>query len=84
MPSPRGFNLLLTASQAAMRLDVSTSAVLAWAAAGKLRIAGQDEDGRALFREGAVESLAEHLDVPARPEAPRGTGPGAPRAGGRP
>lgn len=61
MPSARGFNLLLTARQAAARLGISTSVVLAWAAAGRLRIAGQDEDGRALFREDAVDRLAEDL-----------------------
>jgi len=68
MPSPRGFNLLLTAGQAAERLGVSINAVLAWAAAGKLRIAGQDEDGRALFREGAVDQLTQGLAATAGPQ----------------
>lgn len=66
MASPRGFNLLLTAGQAAERLGVSINTVLAWAAAGKLRIAAQDEDGRALFREGAVDRLSEDLAATAR------------------
>lgn len=69
MPSPRGFNLLLTAGQAAVRLGVSINTVLAWTAAGKLRIAAQDEDGRALFREGAVERLAEDLAATAGQQA---------------
>ena len=62
MPSPRGFSLLLTASQAAARLGVPIQTVLGWAAAGKLRIAGQDEDGRALFREAAIDSRGKELD----------------------
>lgn len=61
MPSPRGFSLLMTASQAAARLGVPIETVLGWAAAGQLRIAGQDEDGRALFREAAIDSRGEEL-----------------------
>jgi predicted site-specific integrase-resolvase len=59
MPSSRGFSLLLTARQAADRLGVPVGTVLHWVATGRLRIAGQDEDGRALFREGAIESLGD-------------------------
>jgi hypothetical protein len=61
MPSPRGFSLLLTASQAAARLGVPIQIVLGWAAAGELRIAGQDEDGRALFREAVIDSRGKEL-----------------------
>jgi hypothetical protein len=61
MPSPRGFSLLLTASQAASRLGVPIQTVLGWAAAGELRIAGQDEDGRALFREAVIDGRGTEL-----------------------
>jgi hypothetical protein len=61
MPSPRGFSLLLTASQAAGRLGVPIQTVLGWAAAGELRITGQDEDGRALFREAVIDSRGKEL-----------------------
>jgi hypothetical protein len=61
MPSRRGFSLLLTASQTASRLGVPIETVLGWAATGQLRIAGQDEDGRALFREAAIDSRGEEL-----------------------
>jgi hypothetical protein len=61
MPSTRGFSLLLTASQAAARLGVPIETVLGWAATGQLRIAGQDEDGRALFREAVIDSRGEQL-----------------------
>jgi hypothetical protein len=61
MPNSRGFSLLLTASQAADRLGVSVERVLLWAAEGYLRIAGQDEDGRALFRQHVVDSRGEEL-----------------------
>jgi hypothetical protein len=61
MPCPRGFSLLLTASQAAARLGVPIQTVLGWAAAGELRIAGQDEDGRALFREAVIDSRGKEL-----------------------
>src|SRR5262245_9506284 len=61
MASSRGFSLLLTASQAADRLGVSIERVLLWAAEGRLPIAGQDEDGRALFRERVVDSRGEEL-----------------------
>jgi hypothetical protein len=61
MPSRRGFSLLLTASQAASRLGVPIETVLGWAATGQLRIAGQDEDGRALFREAAIDTRDEEL-----------------------
>jgi hypothetical protein len=61
MSSPRGFSLLLTASQAAGRLGVAVETVLGWAAAGRLRIAGQDEEGRALFRESVIDSRGEEL-----------------------
>ena len=61
MSSPRGFSLLLTASQTAARLGVPIQTVLGWAAAGELRIAGQDEDGRALFREAAIDSRGKEL-----------------------
>jgi hypothetical protein len=54
-------SLLLTASQAADRLGVSVERVLLWAADGRLRIAGQDEDGRALFREHIIETIGEDL-----------------------
>jgi hypothetical protein len=53
--------LLLTASQAAGRLGVDIQTVLSWAAAGDLRIAGQDEEGRALFREAAIDSRGKEL-----------------------
>ena len=53
--------MLLTASQAATRLGVPIQAVLGWAAAGELRIAGQDEDGRALFREAVIDSRGTEL-----------------------
>lgn len=73
MPSPRGFSLLLTASQAAARLGVPIQAVLGWAAAGELRIAGQDEDGRALFREAAIDSRGKELAEAhrAKPHSPK-------------
>ena len=61
MPSRRGFSLLLTASQTASRLGVPIETVLGWAATGQLRIAGQDEDGRALFREAAIDTRGEEL-----------------------
>ena len=61
MPSRRGFSLLLTAAQAASRLGVPIETVLGWAATGQLRIAGQDEDGRALFREAAIDTRGEEL-----------------------
>jgi hypothetical protein len=61
MPSPRGFSLLLTASQVASRLGVPIQTVLGWAAVGELRIAGQDEDGRALFREAVIDSRGKEL-----------------------
>ena len=77
MPSPRGFSLLLTASQAAARLGVPIQTVLGWAAAGELRIAGQDEDGRALFREAVIDSrgkeLAEAYRAKPRPTKQRAT-----------
>jgi predicted site-specific integrase-resolvase len=57
----RGFSLLLTGTQAAERLGVSVQRVLHWAAQGRLPIAGQDEDGRALFREHVVETTGEDL-----------------------
>jgi hypothetical protein len=53
--------LLLTASQAAGRLGVPIEKVLGWAVTGQLQIAGQDEDGRALFREGVIDSVGEDL-----------------------
>ena len=68
MPIPRGFSLLLTASQAAARLGVPIQTVLGWAAAGELRIAGQDEDGRALFREAGIDSRGKELAKADRPE----------------
>jgi hypothetical protein len=68
MPSPRGFSLLLTASQAAERLGVPIETVLGWAAAGQLRVAGQDEDGRALFREAVIDSRGEELATLTAPE----------------
>jgi hypothetical protein len=73
MPSSRGFSLLLTASQAASRLGVPIQTVLGWAAAGELRIAGQDEDGRALFREALIDSRGKELaEVDrARPRPPQ-------------
>jgi len=58
---PRGFSLLLTGTQAAERLGVSVQRVLQWAADGHLPIAGQDEDGRALFREHVIETTGENL-----------------------
>jgi hypothetical protein len=61
MPSRRGFSLLLTASQAAARLGVPVETVVGWAATGQLRIAGQDEDGRALFREAVIDGRGEEL-----------------------
>jgi hypothetical protein len=61
MPSPRGFSLLLTAAQAAVRLGVPIQTILGWAAAGELRIAGQDEDGRVLFREAVINSRGKEL-----------------------
>jgi hypothetical protein len=75
MPSPRGFSLLLTASQAAGRLGVPIQTVLGWAAAGDLRIAGQDEDGRALFREAAIEGPGKELAQAdrAKPRSPEQT-----------
>src|SRR3974390_2289988 len=66
MPSSRGFSLLLTASQAADRLGVSVERVLLWAAKGRLRIAGQDEDGRALFREAVIDSRGKELAAAVR------------------
>ena len=53
--------MLLTASQAATRLGVPLQTVLGWAVAGELRIAGQDEDGRALFREAVIDSRGTEL-----------------------
>jgi hypothetical protein len=61
MPSTGGFSLLLTASQAADRLGVSVERVLLWAAEGRLRVAGQDETGRALFREHIIATIGEDL-----------------------
>jgi hypothetical protein len=61
MPDPRKFSLLLTASQAANRLGVSVERVLLWAAEGRLRIAGQDEGGRSLFREHIIDTVGENL-----------------------
>jgi hypothetical protein len=58
---PRGFSLLLTGTQAAERLGISVQRVLRWAAEGRLPIAGQDEDGRALFREHVIETIGEDL-----------------------
>jgi predicted site-specific integrase-resolvase len=52
---------MLTGSQAAERLGVSVQRVLRWAAEGRLPIAGQDEDGRALFREHVIETVGEDL-----------------------
>jgi hypothetical protein len=40
---------------------VPIQTVLGWAAAGELRIAGQDENGRALFREAAIDSRGKEL-----------------------
>jgi len=57
----RGFSLLLTGTQAAERLGVSVQRVLHWAAEGRLPIAGQDEDGRALFREHVIETTGADL-----------------------
>ena len=73
MPSARGFSLLLTASQAARRLGVSIQTILGWAATGELRIAGQDEEGRALFREAVIDSRGKELtDVDrAKPHPPK-------------
>jgi hypothetical protein len=70
---PRGFSLLLTGTQAAERLGVSVQCVLHWAAKGRLPIAGQDEDGRALFREHVIETTGEDLValVPAADRRPR-------------
>jgi hypothetical protein len=58
---PRGFSLLLTGTQAAERLGVSVQRVMQWAAECRLPIAGQDEDGRALFREHVIETIGENL-----------------------
>jgi hypothetical protein len=65
--------LFLTASQAAARLGVPIQGVLGWAAAGELRIAGQDEDGRALFREAAIDSRGKELAEAyrAKPRSPK-------------
>jgi hypothetical protein len=75
VPSPRGFSLLLTASQGAARLGVPIQTVLGWAAASELRIAGQDEDGRALFREAVIDSRGEELAEAdrAKPRPPKQT-----------
>ena len=73
----RGFSLLLTGTQAAERLGVSVQLILRWAAEGRLPIAGQDEDGRALFREHVIETIGENL-VTQRP--PRGCQPHKMRA----
>ena len=74
MAMRRGFSILITASQAAERLEVSVQRVLAWAAQGALPIAGQDEDGRALFREHVIEGrgadLAAGRLILARPARP--------------
>lgn len=64
---PRGFSLLLTATQAAERLGVSVQRISRWAAEGRLPIAGQDEDGRALFREHVIETSGEDLLALVRP-----------------
>jgi hypothetical protein len=56
MPRSSGFSVLLTASQSADRLRVGIERVLLWAVEGRLRIAGQDEDGRALFREHVIDT----------------------------
>ena len=65
---PRGFSLLLTGTQAAERLGVSVQRILRWAAEGRLPIAGQDEDGRALFREHVIETIGEDLVALRSPE----------------
>lgn len=60
MPS----NLLLTCTEAARRIGAaSTFRLLAHARRGKLRIAGQTEDGQVLFRE--VEVLRAAQEIPA-------------------
>jgi hypothetical protein len=71
MPSTRGLSLLLTASQAADRLGVTVERVLLWAAEGRLRVAGQDENGRALFREHIIESIGADLVALTPPEGRR-------------
>jgi hypothetical protein len=55
------FSILLTATQAAERLGTSVERVLLWAAQGHLQMAGQDEDGRALFREHVIETMGQQL-----------------------
>jgi hypothetical protein len=58
-------NLLLTSTEAARRVGAaSTLRLLAHAKRGKLRIAGQTEDGRVLFREAEVLRTAQ--EMPAR------------------
>jgi hypothetical protein len=65
------FSLLLTGTQAAERLGVHVNRVLSWAARGLIPVAAQDEDGRCLFREHAVENFAERLAGGFDPETGR-------------
>jgi hypothetical protein len=53
--------MLLTARQAADRLGVTVERVLNWTGEGRLPIAGQDEDGRELFREHVIATQGEAL-----------------------
>src|ERR1041384_2836819 len=61
MPSSRGFSLLLTSGEAADRLGVSVERLFVWVADGRLRVAEQDEAGRALFREHVIDTIGERL-----------------------
>jgi predicted site-specific integrase-resolvase len=59
----RGFSILVTAAQAAERLGVPYQCILALVAAGRLRVAAQDEDGRVLIREHLIEELRSELSA---------------------
>jgi excisionase family DNA binding protein len=69
---PRGFSILLTASQAAERLGVPVQRILALTASGRLRVAAQDENGRVLIREHLVRELAADLTIQRREIPERG------------
>jgi predicted site-specific integrase-resolvase len=59
--------MLLTARQAADRLGVTVERVLHWTGEGRLPIAGQDEDGRELFREHVIATKGQALVALAPP-----------------
>jgi hypothetical protein len=61
--------MLLTPRQVAARLGVSVERVLLWTREGLLPIAGQDEEGRPLFREHLVATRGAELAGRAPPNS---------------